>query len=184
MCGRRETIKKYFLKKGESFSISFFVSVRGLRDTQGVTLTGASSPTITSHTLPPSTAPPSAHAGQMLVQLLTTALLATVHAAVPADLVTSLPGYGAPPTDWYSGYVSFNSVNGARLHMHYVLQLSPNASSDPLTLWYNGGVSFPSSRFSTTFPCSPQILPPLHLPLSAWLQQPGGHDAGDGPAVG
>lgn len=71
--------------------------------------------------------------------LLTVALLAAVaHAAVPGDLVTSLPGFGAPPTAWYSGYLSFTGVNNARLHMHYVFQSSPNAATDPVTVWMNG----------------------------------------------
>ena len=71
--------------------------------------------------------------------LTVAALLAAVaHAAVPADLVTSLPGFGAPPTAWYSGYLSFTGVNNARLHMHYVFQTSPNAATDPVTVWMNG----------------------------------------------
>ena len=77
----------------------------------------------------------------MMASLLL-ALLAAAHAAVPGDLITSLPGYGAPPTPWYSGYLSFIGVNGAMLHMHYMLTLSPNPSTDPVTLWNNGGPGF------------------------------------------
>lgn len=66
-------------------------------------------------------------------------LLSTVSAAVPGDLVTSLPGYGAPPTRWYSGYLDILGAFDARLHMHYIFIESPNPTSDPVAVWLNGG---------------------------------------------
>jgi hypothetical protein len=61
--------------------------------------------------------------------------LSSVHAAVPGDLVASLPGFGAPPTPWYSGYLH---IPGGK-HLHYILIMSPNPTTDPLTAWFNGG---------------------------------------------
>ena len=70
----------------------------------------------------------------------TLALLGAALAAVPADLVTSLPGFDAPPTAWYSGYLNIIGANeGARLHMHYIFITSPSPSTTPITAWHNGG---------------------------------------------
>ena len=76
--------------------------------------------------------------------MLTTALAlfaaaAVVQAAVPADLVASLPGFGAPPTAWYSGYLPVDGQYGGKLMMHYIFISSPNPTSDPISLWLNGG---------------------------------------------
>ena len=76
--------------------------------------------------------------------MLTTALAlfaaaAVVQAAVPADLVASLPGFGAPPTTWYSGYLPVDGQYGGKLMMHYIFISSPNPTSDPISLWLNGG---------------------------------------------
>jgi hypothetical protein len=61
--------------------------------------------------------------------------LSIVSAAITGDLVASLPGYGKPPTPWYSGYLS---IPGGK-HMHYIFIESPNAQQDPVTAWFNGG---------------------------------------------
>ena len=57
-------------------------------------------------------------------------------AAPAADLVTSLPGWGAPLTTTYSGYLDIQSPAGPK-HLHYLLytaqgQVTP---STPLTVW-------------------------------------------------
>jgi hypothetical protein len=97
-----------------------------------------------------------------MMRLSLVTFLAAAHAAVPGDLVTSLPGFGPPPTPWYSGYLSFTGVNDARLHMHYVFQQSPNPSTDPVTVWFNGGVSaaacaaFPCPTLRRTHTCTPR----------------------------
>ena len=65
--------------------------------------------------------------------------ISRVSAAIAGDAVLSLPGYGPPPTPWYSGYLD---IPGGK-HLHYILQLSPSPSTDPVVLWLNGGpVSF------------------------------------------
>ena len=55
---------------------------------------------------------------------------------VPADLVANLPGFGAPLSPLYSGYLSA----GAGKHHHYVFSqsLSATAATDDLVIWFNG----------------------------------------------
>ena len=64
------------------------------------------------------------------------AFAAAALAARPADLVATLPGYGAPPSPWYSGYLD---IAGGK-HMHYLFQTAQTApATAPLHLWLNGG---------------------------------------------
>lgn len=64
------------------------------------------------------------------------ASLALASAAVPADQVTNIPGYGAPLSNLYSGYVNA----GTGKHHHYVYSESlNNPKTDPVVLWFNGG---------------------------------------------
>ena len=44
--------------------------------------------------------------------------------AVPADKVTSLPGFGVPPTTHYSGYLPVGKFSGSPGMLHYWLQTS------------------------------------------------------------
>jgi hypothetical protein len=73
----------------------------------------------------------------MLAPLAALGLLAGSALAAPAaDLVTSLPGWGAPLTTTYSGYLDIDSPTGPK-HLHYLLytaqgQVTP---STPLTVW-------------------------------------------------
>jgi len=69
--------------------------------------------------------------------VITVLLLAVVKAALPADEVTSLPGWNGPlPSKQYSGYLN---ITGGK-HLHYWLVLSENnPTTDPLALWFNGG---------------------------------------------
>lgn len=70
------------------------------------------------------------------MQSLFAATLLVATAAAPAgDLVTTLPGFGPPPTPWYSGYLD---IPGGK-HLHYIFITSPNPSKDPVTAWFNGG---------------------------------------------
>ena len=61
------------------------------------------------------------------------AVFAAANAAVPADLVTSLPGFSGPlPNKLYSGYLQ----GGAGKMAHYSYSESLNApSSDPIISW-------------------------------------------------
>ena len=63
------------------------------------------------------------------------ALARVARAAVPADLVTNLPGFGAPLSKLYSGYVAA----GANQFLHYVYSeaISADPSTAPLALWFN-----------------------------------------------
>eukprot|EP01060_Flectonema_neradi_P005273 TRINITY_DN134_c0_g1_i2.p1 TRINITY_DN134_c0_g1~~TRINITY_DN134_c0_g1_i2.p1 ORF type:complete len:459 (+),score=110.53 TRINITY_DN134_c0_g1_i2:47-1423(+) len=68
-----------------------------------------------------------------------TLMTALALSAVPADLITSLPGWEGPlPSKQYSGYLSF-----AKKHIHYwyveSTGLDPMATSTPTVLWMNGG---------------------------------------------
>ena len=56
-------------------------------------------------------------------------------AAVPADLVTDLPGFGAPLSKLYSGYLKA----GTGKYLHYVYSESLRTpSTDPVVIWFNG----------------------------------------------
>merc|ERR1719345_595111 len=77
----------------------------------------------------------------MLTATISVALLAVlspIQAAPAADEVTALPGWPkALPSKHYSGYIP---VRNGQSHVHYYLQLSENdPSTDPITLWSNGG---------------------------------------------
>lgn len=72
----------------------------------------------------------------MLRALALAACAAAASAAVAGDLVTSLPGFGAPLTTTYSGYLA---IPGGKA-LHYLLYTSQTGkASDPLILWFNGG---------------------------------------------
>lgn len=60
-------------------------------------------------------------------------------AAIAGDEVTSLPGWDKPlPSKMYSGYLTVDEAAGRKLH--YWVQYSENdPSTDPVSLWLNGG---------------------------------------------
>jgi len=61
-------------------------------------------------------------------------------AAPAADAVTSLPGYGKPPTPQYSGYLDAGAAEpGTMLHYWFAASSLPNAHDTPVVLWLNGG---------------------------------------------
>ncbi len=72
-------------------------------------------------------------------------LCATTTMAAPAsDLVTNLPGFGAPPTPHYSGFLNASaSEPGTYLHYWLATSSSDKCSSSPgacpTVLWLNGG---------------------------------------------
>jgi carboxypeptidase C (cathepsin A) len=70
--------------------------------------------------------------------LLFLASLAIVFAAVPSDLITSLPNLAAPLGTQYSGYIN---LPGTQKYMHYwfVQTYFGSPSTAPLVLWMNGG---------------------------------------------
>jgi carboxypeptidase C (cathepsin A) len=62
--------------------------------------------------------------------------VALTSAAVPADKVTTIPGFGTPISDMYSGYLSANANKQA----HYVFTNSlATPTTDPVVAWFNGG---------------------------------------------
>lgn len=69
------------------------------------------------------------------------ALFSVASAAIPADKVTSLPGFkGELPSTHYSGYLPVGEISKAPGHLHYWFIESENdPSSDPVVLWLNGG---------------------------------------------
>jgi carboxypeptidase C (cathepsin A) len=57
-------------------------------------------------------------------------------AAVPADAVANIPGFGAPLSKLYSGYLA----GGTGKHAHYMFSESlRHPASDDLVVWFNGG---------------------------------------------
>jgi hypothetical protein len=62
-------------------------------------------------------------------------------AAVPADLVTTLPGFdGKLPSKHYSGYIPTGEATGTKGQLHYwVIESENDPTTDPVVLWYNGG---------------------------------------------
>lgn len=80
-----------------------------------------------------------------LTVLLAVLLTGNVLAAPKEDLVASLPSFGKPPTQHYSGYVDGTdgcdtATNGAFCKLHYwFAQAEGDASNKPVILWSNGG---------------------------------------------
>ena len=70
------------------------------------------------------------------LSLLAAAGAAVARAAVPADVIPTLPGYGVPPSVWASGYLE--AGNGKHLHYTFIQSMSAPAT-DPVTAWFNGG---------------------------------------------
>ena len=72
--------------------------------------------------------------------LLSLYLLTTLtYAAPPSDQILSLPGWdGDLPSKLYSGYLD---LPGGKKHIHYwlIMSESNSASTDPVTVWLNGG---------------------------------------------
>lgn len=93
---------------------------------------------------------------RLLLPVLLALTCSLAYAAVPQDLITSLPGYGMTPTPQYSGYLEVDKVNGRFLHYWFVTA-ETNASA-PLVLWLNGGPGCSSLeyvwfRFVIRFAC-------------------------------
>jgi len=70
----------------------------------------------------------------LLALLLGSAL---VQAARDADAVKSLPDCGPLQSQWYSGYLNISS--GKALHYVFVGSVSPQNTTDPIIVWFNGG---------------------------------------------
>jgi len=72
-------------------------------------------------------------------------LLQSVAAVPAADKIESLPDYGPPPTDQYSGYLDATAgcdteANGNYCKLHYWFATAEtNAATAPVVLWLNGG---------------------------------------------
>merc|ERR1711934_812086 len=72
----------------------------------------------------------------MNTMLLCVAILFGAAVGSPsADQVASLPGYGAPPSRHFSGFLSVGSKN---MH-YYFVESERSPSTDPVVLWLNGG---------------------------------------------
>jgi len=65
-------------------------------------------------------------------------LASPVFAAINADQITNLPGYGTPPTRQWSGLIAADDAQSVFLHYWYV-ESANNPTSAPLLLWLNGG---------------------------------------------
>ena len=70
--------------------------------------------------------------------------IAAVSAAAPEVRVevTSLPGYGAPPSKMYSGFVDAGTPPSGKgtMYFHYAaFEAEENPATAPVVFWYNGG---------------------------------------------
>ena len=72
-------------------------------------------------------------------------IFATFTSAAPVDdLVTNLPGYGTPPSKWYSGFLNASVADPvADVQLHYMFTETTNPNLEPteapVVLWLNGG---------------------------------------------
>ena len=73
--------------------------------------------------------------------LVAACLTALNHAAVPADEITTLPGWtGKLPSKTYSGFFPTTLDGSTGSMLHYWLTLSENSpATDPLVVWLQGG---------------------------------------------
>ena len=69
------------------------------------------------------------------------ALLPTLSLSAPKeDLITSLPGYGTPPSQMYSGHIDVSKEMGQPMFVHYLyIESEAHPDTDPTILWTNGG---------------------------------------------
>ena len=57
-----------------------------------------------------------------------------------SDLVTNLPGFGAPPHPQYSGFLDASAAEpGTKLHYWFAQSSRDDYASRPVVLWLNGG---------------------------------------------
>ena len=73
-----------------------------------------------------------------LLAITLAALFSSSFAAIDADLVDSLPGYGKPPTKQYSGFLAADDKESVFLHYWFV-ESAGNPATDPVLVWLNGG---------------------------------------------
>ena len=76
--------------------------------------------------------------------LLILSLFAACDSAPVEDLVESLPGYGAPPSTMYSGFLNTSAADPvAAVQLHYIFTQTTRsdikATEAPVVLWLNGG---------------------------------------------
>ena len=79
-----------------------------------------------------------------LILALTLSIIGMVAAAPARDLVAELPGYGAPPSNMYSGFLNASDADPvADVQLHYVFTETTNPdlkpTETPVVLWLNGG---------------------------------------------
>ena len=81
--------------------------------------------------------------GKTEMRVLSAALLTCVSAAPAADLVSNLPGYGAPPSPQYSGWLKGGmATSGGMSTLHYwfaAYEGEGDWKKMPVVLWLNGG---------------------------------------------
>ena len=72
-----------------------------------------------------------------LASVLGLAALAAAAAAPAKDFVASLPTFGAPAQETYSGYLN---VTGTAKRLHYMfVKAQSDSANAPVVLWLNGG---------------------------------------------
>ena len=110
-----------------------------------------------------------------VASVLAAALAARRATAAPAaDRVASLPGFGAPLSPLYSGYLAAGP--GQRLHYVYSAAIGVDPATAPLVLWSNGGPGCSSMEgaFSESGPYHVQQFsspPTLALNPFTWNNQ-------------
>ena len=73
-----------------------------------------------------------------LLAVTLAALFSSSFAAIDADLVGNLPGYGKTMSKQYSGFLAADSKASVMLHYWFVESMG-NPATDPVLVWLNGG---------------------------------------------
>ena len=85
---------------------------------------------------------------RIFTALLILSVFAACDSAPVEDLVESLPGYGAPPSTMYSGFLNASAADPvAAVQLHYIFTQTTRsdikATEAPVVLWLNGALGHP-----------------------------------------
>ena len=117
--------------------------------------------------------------------MLSALLTATPSTLPTRSRVTDLPGYGAPPTAHYTGFVEVEPSTQTTF-FYYLVESSHSPSTDPLVWWFNGGPG--ASSFAGLFAENGPLLLNASGQLTAnpfaWNQQANVLYVEFGPGIG
>ena len=104
----------------------------------------------------------------LAARLISAAALAAAALAAPAaDRVTNLPGFGAPLSAFYSGYL--DAGPGQHLHYIYSAPIAADPATAPVVLWSNGGKEIGAYDADSPAPCRGRLLRSVLAPSAPAL---------------